>query len=171
MSKILTLTLALSSLAFASGHADAAGTDIFPRTVNFILFVGILWYLLADPVKNYFANRSKSIAQELQSVQEKLNASVQKKKDALAKISEAEKLAVEILEAAKKESKVLNDSILAQCEEDLENLEKAHQGKLELAQRRMVASVVEEVLTQVVKESSDGLSKDAMVNVILKKVA
>jgi len=35
----------------------------------------------------------------------------------------------------------------------------------------MVASVVEEVLQEVVKEGAGELSKDAMVNVILKKVA
>ncbi len=168
MGKILAVLLALSTLVFA---ADGSHTDIVQRTVNFVLFAGILWYLLAKPTKNFFANRSAGIANELKSVQNKLNESVQKKKDALAKISEAEKLAVEILEGAKKESKILNDSILEQCENDLENLEKAHESKLELAERRMVASVVEEVLQEVVKEGTNELSKDTMVNVILKKVA
>lgn len=167
MGKILTLLLAVSSLALASEH----GTDIVQRTVNFILFAGILWYLLAKPVKNFFAGRSASIAESLESVQKKFQESVQRKKDALAEISKAEKLAEEILENAKKESKVLNDSILAQCENDLENLEKAQNGKLELAERKMIASVVEEVLEDVVKEGSNELTKDAMVNVILKKVA
>lgn len=171
MGKIVLVLTALSSLVFASAAADGAHTDIVQRTVNFILFAGILWYLIAKPTKNFFANRSASIADELSSVQAKLNESVQKKKDALVKISEAEKLAVEILEGAKKESKILNDSILQQCENDLANLEKAHESKLELAQRRMVASVVEEVLQEVVKEGASELSKDAMVNVILKKVA
>ena len=171
MGKTLTLLLALSGLVFASAAAEPAHTDIVQRTVNFVLFAAILWYLLANPVKNFFANRSATIANELKSVQDKLNESVQKKKDALAKISEAEKLAVEILEAAKKESKVLNDSILEQCESDLANLEKAHESKMDLAQRRMVASVVEEVLQEVIKEGASELSKDAMVNVILKKVA
>ncbi len=171
MSRLVVVMLALSGLVFASSGAGEAQTDIVQRTVNFVLFVGILWYLLAKPVKEYFTGRSNSIATELQSVQEKLNESVQRKKEALAKISEAEKQAVEILEAAKKESKILNDSILSQCEVDLENLEKAHQSKLELAQRKMVSSVVEEILQEVVSESSKEFSKDAMVNVILKKVA
>ncbi|SFV56617.1 ATP synthase F0 sector subunit b [hydrothermal vent metagenome] len=171
MGKILISLFALSSLVFASATASSESTDIVQRTVNFVLFAGILWYLLAKPVKSFFANRSASIADELKSVQDKLNESVQKKKDALAKISEAEKLAMEIVEGAKKESEILNDTILKQCENDLTNIEKAHESKLELAQRRMVASVVEEVLHEVVKEGASELSKDAMVNVILKKVA
>ena len=171
MSRLLVVLLTLSSLAFASGGAGGAETDIVQRTVNFLLFAGLLWYLLAKPIKEYFTGRSNSIAGELQSVQDKLNESVNKKKDALAKISDAEKQAAEIIETAKKESKILNDSILSQCEVDLENLEKSHQAKLELAQRKMVNSVVEEILDEVVSESSKEFTKDAMVNVILKKVA
>ena len=171
MSRLLVVLLTLSSLAFASGGAGGAETDIVQRTVNFLLFAGLLWYLLAKPIKEYFTGRSNSIAGELQSVQDKLNESVNKKKDALAKISDAEKQAAEIIETAKKESKILNDSILSQCEDDLENLEKSHQAKLELAQRKMVNSVVEEILDEVVSESSKEFTKDAMVNVILKKVA
>jgi F-type H+-transporting ATPase subunit b len=171
MSKIVITMLALSSLVFASTGAGGAETDIVQRTVNFALFVGILWYLLAKPIKSYFVGRSEGIAKELQSVQDKLNETVQKKKDALAKISEAEKQAAEILETAKKESKILNDNILAQCEVDIENLEKSQASKFELAQRKMVSSVVEEILDEVITESSDAFTKDAMVNVILKKVA
>jgi F-type H+-transporting ATPase subunit b len=171
VSRLLVVLLTLSSLAFASGGAGGAETDIVQRTVNFLLFAGLLWYLLAKPIKEYFTGRSNSIAGELQSVQDKLNESVNKKKDALAKISDAEKQAAEIIETAKKESKILNDSILSQCEVDLENLEKSHQAKLELAQRKMVNSVVEEILDEVVSESSKEFTKDAMVNVILKKVA
>jgi F-type H+-transporting ATPase subunit b len=171
MSRLLVVILALSSLVFASGAEAEHGTDIVQRTVNFVLFAGLLWYLLAKPVKEYFSGRSNSIANELKAVQNKLNESVQKKKDALAKISDAEKQAAEIIETAKKESKILNDSILAQCEVDLENLEKSHTAKLELAQRKMINSVVEEVLEEVISESSKEFSKDAMVNVILKKVA
>ncbi|NPA66239.1 MAG: F0F1 ATP synthase subunit B [Epsilonproteobacteria bacterium] len=171
MGKIVITVLALSSLVFASNGASGAETDIVQRTVNFLLFAGIMWYLLAKPVKEYFTGRSQSIANELQSVQDKLNESVKKKKDALAKIEEAEKQAAEILAIAKKESVLLNDSIMKQCEMDLENLEKSHEAKLELAQRKMVNSVVEEIVSELVEESSKEFSKDAMVNVILKKVA
>jgi len=171
MSKILVITLTLSSLVFASSGAAGAETDIVQRTVNFALFVGIMWYLLAKPLSSYFKGRSEGIAKELQSVQDKLNESVQKKKDALVKISEAEKHAEEIMDGVKKESRILNDSILSQCETDIENLEKSHQAKLELSQRKMISSVVEEILDEVITESSEAFSKDAIVNVILKKVA
>jgi F-type H+-transporting ATPase subunit b len=171
VSKILVGLITITSFAFASSGAAEHGTDIVQRTVNFILFAGLLWYLLAKPVKEFFTGRSESISNELQAVQNKLNESVERKKEALAKVSEAEKQAADILEAMKKESKILNDSIMAQCEQDLETLEKAHESKLELEERKMINSVVTEVLEEVIAQSSEEFNKDAMVNVILKKVA
>ena len=168
----LVYIVLFATVAFASGSHDTSGqTDIVQRTINFIIFVALIWYLISNPIKNYFKGRSDSIKDELESVQRKLNESVKRKKEALSKISDAEKLAEEILENTKKENKILNDKILASCDAEIENMEKIHQSQMELAQRRMVKSVVEEVISTVIEESSNEFNKDAMVNVILKKVA
>jgi F-type H+-transporting ATPase subunit b len=159
----------MSTYALASG--GEGGTDIVQRTVNFALFAGLIWYLVAEPVKNYFASRSQDIADELKRVQEKLNESVSLKKEALAKISDAEKFAEELAVSSKKENKVLNDKIMAQCEVELENLVKQNNALKDFEQRRMVRQVVEEVLNEVISQSGDSFDKEAMANVILKKVA
>jgi len=167
MSRILVLLLMISTAALAS----EGGTDIVQRTVNFLLFAGLIWYLVGEPVKNFFASRSQGIADELNKVQEKLTESVNKKKEALKKITDAEKFAEELLETAKKESKILNDTILNQCEVEIENLEKQFAMKKEFEQRNMVREVVEEVVSATLDQSSDIFDRDAMANVILKKVA
>ena len=94
--------LMMSTAALASGNAENAGTDIVQRTVNFILFAGLIWYLVAEPVKNFFASRSKAIADELEKIQEKLNESIALKKEALAKILDAQKYAEELAVISKK---------------------------------------------------------------------
>ena len=106
-----------------------------------------------------------------ENVQEKLNESVLLKKEALAKISEAEKFAEDLEISSKKENKILNDSIMAQCEVDLENLIKQASSVKDFEQRKMVRIVVEDVLAETLNQSSDGFDKEAMANVILKKVA
>lgn len=162
----------MSTFALAStGWAEHADTDIVQRTVNFILFAALVWYLVAEPVKQYFASRSKTIADELQKVQDRLNHTIALKKEALAKISDAEKFASELAETSKKENKILNDKIMAQCDVDLENLTKQHKVKIDFEQRRMVRNVVEEILSDVLGQSADSFDKEAMANVILKKVA
>lgn len=171
MSRILVLMLAISTCALASSGAEHGGTDIIQRTVNFLIFAGLIWYLVAEPVKNYFASRSQGIADELEKIQEKLNGSIALKKEALAKISEAEKFAEELVVTSKKENKILNDNIMAQCNSELETLTKQHTVLMDFEQRRMVRNVVEEVLDEVLSQSDDSFDKEAMANVILKKVA
>ena len=170
MSRILVLMLSISTIALAS-DAEHAGTDIVQRTVNFLLFAGLIWFLIAEPVKNYFASRSQGIADELKKVQDKLNETITLKKDALAKISEAEKFAEELAVSSKKENKIINDNMMVQCDAELETLTKQQASASEFAQRKMVRSVVEEIIDEVLTQSSDSFDKEAMANVILKKVA
>jgi len=160
----------LSTYALASGGGEG-GTDIVQRTVNFLLFAGLVWYLVADPIKSFFAARSQGIADELQKVQDKLNETISLKKEALAKISDAQKFAEELSIISKKENKILNDSIMVQCDVDLENIAKQNTALMEFEQRKMVQTVVEDLLSDVLSQSSDDFDNKAMANVILKKVA
>jgi len=170
VSRILVLMLMISTYALASeaGHGE---TDIVQRTVNFLLFAGLVWYLVGEPAKNYFASRSQSIADEFKKAQEKLDESIALKEEALAKISAAEKFAEELVVTSKKENKIINDNIMAQCELDLETLSKQSVTSKEYAERKMVRGVVEDVIKETLAQSSGDFDKEAMANVILKKVA
>ena len=160
----------MSTYALAS-EAEHAGTDIVQRTVNFLLFAGLVWYLVGEPVKKYFASRSQGIADELKKVQEKLNESITLKKDALAKISEAEKFAEELAIISKKENKIINDNIIAQAESDIEAMVKQNSSKKEFEEKKMIRNVVENVVRETLKQSSDSFDRKTMANIILKKVA
>jgi len=170
VSRILLLIIMISTYALASeaGHGE---TDIVQRTVNFLLFAGLVWYLVGEPAKAYFASRSQGISGELKKVQEKLEESITLKKDALVKISDAEKFARNLLVSSKKENKVINDKIMNQCDTDLEIISTQSVSFKEFEERKMVRSVVEDVLNETLVQSSESFDKQAMVNVILKKVA
>jgi len=170
VSRILVTLLTMSTFALASS-AEQGSTDIIQRTVNFLLFAGVVWYLIAEPIKAYFNARSQGVADELKKVQDKLNETIALKKEALAKISDAEKFAEELIVSSKKENKVINDNIMVQCEADLEILTKQHKSLTEFEQRKMVRAVVEGVLNEVLSQSGDSFDKEAMADVILKKVA
>ena len=170
MSRILVTLLAMSTIALASS-AEGGSTDIIQRTVNFLLFAGLVWYLVAEPMKAYFNARSQSIADELKKVQDKLNETIALKKEALAKISDAEKYADALAISSKKENRVINDNIMVQCEVELENLARQNISVTEFEHRKMVRTVVENVLNEVLSQSSDSFDKKAMADVILKKVA
>ena len=170
MSRILVIMLMISTYALAS-DAEHAGTDIVQRTVNFLLFAGLVWYLVGEPVKSFFAARSQAIADDLKKVQDKLNESIALKKAAEAKIVEAEKYAEELTVIAKKENKIINDNIMTQCDAELEALGKHHATLVDFEQRAMVRNVVENIMKETLSQSSQSFDKKAMADVILKKVA
>jgi len=171
MGKIIVTVLLLSTYLFGSDAGAEGSTDIVQRTVNFLIFAGILFYILAEPLKNYFSGRSAGIADELEKVQERLRESKRLKDAAEHKIEEAEHFASELAESSKKENKILSDKILAQCEQELEVITKQSVSLMELDKRKMVREVVFAVMNDVMDKSNDALGKEAMTEILKKKVA
>jgi F-type H+-transporting ATPase subunit b len=158
-------------MLFASEHAAEASTDIVQRTVNFLIFAGIIYYILAEPIKNYFGGRSQGIAIELEKVQEKLKESKLAKETAQQKVVEAEKFAESLIESTKKENKLLNGKIMQQCDLDLENVVKQNSILMQFEQRKMTSEMVEEVMKDILNENNLMLDDKAMSEIITKKVA
>ncbi|MDD5717824.1 MAG: F0F1 ATP synthase subunit B [Sulfuricurvum sp.] len=171
MGKIIVTVLLLSAYLFGSDAAAEGSTDIVQRAVNFLIFAGILFYILAEPVKNYFSGRSSGIASELEKVQERLNESKRLKKMAENKVEEAERFANELAESSKKENKILVDKILLHCEQEMEIISKQNSALMDLDQRKMVRDVVEGVMNEVMNSSNEALGKEAMTEILKKKVA
>lgn len=169
MVKVLFFILSISTFAFASSGEHS--TDIVQRTVNFLIFAGVIWYLIAEPLKGYFASRSKAIADEMSKVQDRLRESANVKKEALAKVSSAEKFAQELAQHSSKENKILGDNILSQCEADMLTMAKQQDSLMEFEQRKMIRQVVEETLGKALSEVDSDFDKESMANIILKKVA
>ncbi|UFS63317.1 F0F1 ATP synthase subunit B [Sulfurimonas sp. HSL-3221] len=171
MKKLLVMTLFVSASLFASSGAEHGATDILPRTVNFLIFAGILWYLLAKPVKGFFTGRAGEIADRLNSIQEKLRASEAEKTAAEARVEEAKTFAAELTATTEKEKEVLKKQIEVQSANEIAVLEKQMKDKENLAERQMVRGVVETVLSDVTAQSTASLDKEKMADIIMKKVA
>lgn len=171
MGKLLITLLALSAFLFGSDAAAEGSTDIVQRTVNFLVFAGILYYLLAEPIKNYFGGRTSGIASELEKVQERLQESKRLRETAELKIEEATRFVNELTETTRKECKILSDRITSQCDQDMEVLFKQNTGLMELEKRQMVRTTVNEVMNEVMNASDASMSGDAMTDILKKKVA
>ena len=171
--KHVFLMALIAAVTFASEQVEATGTetDIIQRTVNFLIFAGIIYYLIAEPVKGYFTGRTQGIADELEKVQTRLKESKAAKESANAKIEEAKVLAKEIMSSCKKENVIINEKMAAQLEFDLSNLERQQNDIMGLEKRQMVRSLVEEVLAEALTQDKSVLDKDAFADIILKKVA
>ena len=173
MKKLLCmLLLILPIFVYASGTSGGSeSTDIIPRTVNFLIFAAILYYFVANPIKDFFTGRKNSIAGRLNSIQEKLKESNNQKIEAKELIEKAKIEAKSIMEVTKDETKILNAKILENLKMDMENLDKGFDDQTSIEQRKMTRSVILEVLDEVFAKDSLLLKKDELLDIVMKKVA
>lgn len=169
-SKLLYLILVVATFANASEVASGS-TDIVPRTVNFLIFAAILYYLVADKIKNFFENRKKTIALKLESAQEKLKEAKKEKEKALKELENAKKLANEIVKSAKEESKLLSEKIKTSLEEELKIMDKNFQENCSLEERKMSREIVKNILNEILEDKSISIDKKEFINLLSKKVA
>lgn len=171
MKRILLLGLALAPVALFASSEGAVETDIVQRTVNFIIFAGILWYILADKIKAFFAERSLSIQAELDKVQDTLKASQDKVKDAQKKLEEAKKIATEIIEGAKSDIDSVKQKVATAVDTDIANLNKNLEEMMKVETSKAKKEVVTEVLEELLSSENIKLTQQELANIVLKKVA
>jgi F-type H+-transporting ATPase subunit b len=163
------MLVAFATSLFASEQNGA--TDIIPRAVNFLIFVGILYYLIADKVKAAFVGRINGIKADMDKVQELLKESKKKKEDAQAKVEKAKKIAEDLIVSANKEAKAISEKIDQNVKVDIENLIKHQVESMELEKRKVVKSVAQEVIEELLKDDAINISNEKIVDIIKKKVA
>jgi len=170
--KLRYILLLLSPvLLLANGGESGESTDIIPRTINFVIFASILYYLLADHVKVAYKGRITGIADRLNSIQVKVKESVDAKEDALAKVEDAKANAKTLIETSKKESQLLVSRVVADTDTELQNLEKAFKDKTYIEKRRMTRNVVSGVLEEMFDKDAISIDKEELVKIVMKKVA
>ncbi len=173
MKKLLyILILLLPAFVYASGASEGGeSTDIIPRTVNFLIFAAILYYFVANPVKDFFTGRKNSIAGRLNSIQDKLKETANQKIEAKELVEKAKIEAKSIMEVSKTETEILKAKILENHKIDIENLEKGYEDQVSIEQRKMTRRVISEVLDEVFAKDTLSLEKDELLDIVMKKVA
>lgn len=182
MKKIVLLSLlVVPAILLASGHADGETSryfaqtgresDYFPRIVNFTIFAALLYYLAANPIKNFFKERKEGIAKQLREIEEKLQAAKNEKKEAQARLSESEKKAEQIIVDAKKEAVLLANKIVESNQNDLENMGKQLEEKMSLEERKSAREAIDEILSENITNDDIMLDETKVVDIISKKVA
>ena len=173
MKKLLyILILILPAFVYASGASEGSeGTDIIPRTINFLIFAAILYYYIANPIKDFFNGRKNSIADRLNAIQDKLKESSNQKIEAKELIEKAKIEAKSIIEVSKNETE--QTSILPDSRIHIwaEHLEKSFDDQISIEQRKMTRTVISEILDEVFSKDSLSLEKEELLDIVMKKVA
>jgi len=182
MKKIILLSLlVVPAILLANGHADEEVTryfiqtgrenDFWPRVINFTIFAALLYYLAANPIKDFFTGRSAGIATQLDEIEAKLQAAKDEKKEAQSRLDASEKKAEEILADAKAEAVILAEKIALTNQNELVLLEKQLEEKMTFEERKSARETIDEVLSENITTDDINLDEKKVVEIISKKVA
>ncbi|MCQ2700081.1 F0F1 ATP synthase subunit B [Helicobacter pylori] len=147
---VLGFLILLSPLC-ATG-LDISQTDIIERSLNFLLFAGILWYFLAKKLRSFLRSKSLEISKRLEEIQAQLKVSKENKKKLLKELEQAKEKAELIISDANKEAYTITQKYELQTKMDVENLIKNSKALMDLEVKKIKRELVESVF-KVLRES------------------
>jgi F-type H+-transporting ATPase subunit b len=168
--KIIAL-LFMAFLVSLNASEHGGETDIIPRTINFLIFAGFIYYLIADKIKTYFAERAEGVVAELDKIEEKIRETKRAKEVAENSVTEAEIKSKEIISDAENEAKLLASKIEEQCKNNLASLEKSKIETMEVEKNKMVRLVVSNTLEDIFDNNDASVENQDLILSLLKKVA
>ena len=177
---LLIVSAAVPILLTAAGHGEEAGqylkitgreTDFVPRIFNFLVFAGLLYYLIADPVRNFFKGRREEIASRLEEIERRLQEAKEARKAAEQTLAASEKKAEEILKDVEREAELLVERHREAGRRELEALERQFQERMELEERKMQRETIVALLEENIGADDIPLSSHQVVDILERKVA
>ncbi len=169
--RLISILLVLTPIFLFASEGAKEGTDIVVRVINFAIFAGILYYLIASKIKDFFTSRTNEIADKLTTVSQKVQKTKELKLSASKKLEDSEKEAKELVELAKKEAELQIEKLKENFTNDLKNLEKSYESKKEVLEKKMTGTVVDSVIEELFSKDGVRISDEELINIINKKVA
>jgi F-type H+-transporting ATPase subunit b len=172
---LVATALLLPTMVLAGGDAHHEvtfwGSDFKYRVLNFTVFAGILYYLIANPIKDYFVGRTEGIANKLEEIEEKLQASKNERLAAEENLVKAETKAKEIVTNAENEAKIISDNIAEKNSTALDILEQQAAEKQALASKKATQTTINELLNENFDNSDIAVDEAKVVSLVSGKVA
>ena len=166
--KALLLFLPLLAFGAKDGAPDY---DILARTFNFVLFAGILYYFIKNPIKNAYKGRIEAIEKKMTQSRNKILEAQRKEEEARAKAEKMKVQAAEFIENGKVEAKLLKEKIERDAEAAIRILNESFAEQKEFARRDSVRKTVASVLDNAFSDKDIAVSEQALVDIIKKKVS
>ncbi|MBM0636542.1 F0F1 ATP synthase subunit B [Campylobacter sp. VicNov18] len=170
MRKLNYIVLLLPLYAFSASNGNGE-YDIVSRTINFLIFIAILYYFAATPFKNFYKNRILKISFKLDEIQKKLLESKAKKLDTMKKLEEAKANSAAALVTAKKEAEILVQNIKKETQDELDLLQKHFEDQKNYELRKMEKELVSDVLKEIFIDPNMTLKQNEIIELMMKKVS
>ncbi|RVZ55778.1 F0F1 ATP synthase subunit B [Helicobacter pylori] len=165
---VLGFLILLSPLC-ATG-LDVSQTDIIERSLNFLLFAGILWYFLAKKLRSFLRSKSLEISKRLEEIQAQLKVSKENKKKLLKELEQAKEKAELIISDANKEAYTITQKYELQTKMDVENLIKNSKALMDLEVKKIKRELVESVFKDLRESKKVPFNAQDCVNILKQRL-
>ncbi|GAA8284917.1 F0F1 ATP synthase subunit B [Helicobacter pylori] len=149
---------------------DISQTDIIERSLNFLLFAGILWYFLAKKLRSFLHSKSLEISKRLEEIQAQLKVSKENKKKLLKELEQAKEKAELIISDANKEAYMITQKYELQTKMDVENLIKNSKALMDLEVKKIKRELVESVFKDLRKSKKVSFNVRDCVNILKQRL-
>ncbi len=167
MKKLFYICLVLPVFVFGSD----VQTDILPRSVNFLIFVAIMYYILADKARAYFTGRTASIEDEFAKIDRQKLANKKKITDANKELEKAKLLAGKIVDEATANIDNIKLHIKKATDEKIAQLVKKTDENITIQTQRLKNQTIDKFIDDIFASQNIKISAKDIVNIINKKVA
>jgi len=177
----LAAVLLLAGVAAASEAAGGHGgitaeklQDLLWRTVNFVVFAGILIYLVAKPAKNFFAKRTQDVATKMAAKQAECEAAVKAAEARLAAVAKERENVIQqfVAEGEMEKAKILDKAnlVAARIKEMAAFTIEQETKKAAQSLKEEVVGLATQMATDMIKEKATYADQQGLVEEYLKKV-
>jgi F-type H+-transporting ATPase subunit b len=165
LSGLFMVGAAWASEAGGHGHGGidpAKLPDLLWRTVNFVIFAGILYKLAAKPIKMFFAGRKEEISTELQDLETEKITILKALKAAKAQLAAVAAERDQIIQQYIAEGEVEKAKIIQKAEQTAQRLKDMAVMTIEGETKKAAAELKKEIVDTAVK-LSEQLIKEKIV--------
>ena len=174
---LLLAGVAAASEAAHGGISAEKIQELLWRTVNFVVFAGILVYLLAKPAKKFFAKRSQDVAaslEEMAAKQAEFEAAVAAAEARLAAVAKERQGVIQqfIAEGEMEKAKILDkaNQVAARIKEMAAFTIEQETKKAAQSLKEEVVGLATQMATDMIKEKATYADQQGLVEEYLKKV-
>jgi len=177
---LLAGVAAASEAAAGGGHGGISAEkmqDLLWRTVNFVVFAGILIYLVAKPAKKFFAQRTQDVAttlEEMAAKQAEFEAAVKAAEARLAAVAKERQTVIQqfMAEGEMEKAKILDKAnlVAARIKEMAAFTIEQETKKAAQSLKEEVVGLATQMATDMIKEKATYTDQQGLVEEYLKKV-
>lgn len=171
MNRVLCFLILVSVPSFLFASASIGESDFIKRSINFVIFIAILWYFAFDTVKGIFVRRKESISTRLKDAQDNLHKAKQEKELMQKRLDESKVKAKEIVSAARQEAYLLEQKYNDLIKKDTEALKYVLESNVEFERRKAIQDSVNDILDTLLSSNDVHLNQEEYVNILTKRIS